>query len=721
MTCRPSHDVRAEAKIPGAETGIEIKKTLCSICEYKCLVDAYVKDGRLIKVEGSAGNPVNDGTLCSKGAASRQWIYSPDRIQTPLVRIGERGDGRYAPISWQEALDRIAARLGEFKAESGAESVAFFAGYPKVMRQFLKRLVHSFGSPNYCTESSTCFTGTTMAGLLNYGYGLGQQAGAEIDATRCILNWGTNHFYSQAPLGNRILDALDRGAKLIDVGPLKSPPSERADIHLRLRPGTCGALAMGMAHVIIEEGLYDRRFVEDWTLGFDAYRDYARQFTPQAAALVTGVPKEDIIAAARLYATTKPAALVTSACTTIHHTNGVQNHRAITALIGLTGNFDRPGGNHIVPTSYYRPNGLAHREREFEQTRPFAEMAPRVGQDQFAVWCRMVPQAQAMALPSQIFSGRPYPIRAIVGFGLNHRMWPGPDLMREALLKLDFFVDVDLFMTESAKLADIVLPACSTFERNELAISPTRYAIWTEPAIPPVGQARPDIDIVIELAKRLTPDDALLTKGHEACLEWIYAPAGLSIAELKKRPGGMFLTGRPETPYEKYRKAGFPTPSGKMEFTSTVLAEHGLDPLPVYREPKLSPVSTPEIAKGFPLVLTTGSRLPMYVNSRTFRVPWLRKQHPDPTADINPIDAEARGIEHRQWVELATQRRSLRVRANVTEYVPPGVVNMINGFPGADVNEVIDPDYLDPISGHPGYKSLLCEVRNHPDLTGGLR
>jgi anaerobic selenocysteine-containing dehydrogenase len=719
MTFPDGREVRADAKIPGADTGITIRKTLCSICEYKCLIDAYVQDGHLIKVEGSKGNSVNDGTLCSKGAASRQWVYNPERLQTPMMRIGERGDGRYVPISWEEALDRIAERLGTLKAQSGPETVAFFAGYPKVMRPFLKRLAHTFGSPNYCTESSTCFTGTTIAGLLTYGSPLGQQGGAEMGATRCILNWSTNLFYSQAPLGNRMLEALDNGAKLIDVGPLKSPPSERADIHLRLRPGTCGALAMGMARVIIEEGLYDRDFVDNWTLGFDAYRDYARQFTPEVTERITGVPAETMLAAARLYATTKPAAIVTSACTTIHHTNGVQNHRAIIALIGLTGNFDRPGGNHTVPTSLYRPSGLANREREFEQTCPWTDMAPRVGQDRFPVWCRTVPQAQAMALPSQILGGKPYPVRALLGFGVNHRMWPAPDVMREALLALDFFVDVDLFMTETAKFADIILPACTSFERNELIISPTRYAIWTEQVVSPVGESRADIDIIIDLAKRLTPEDGLMAKGHSACLEWIFAPANLSIAELEKNRGGMFLTGRPETPYGKYQKTGFATPSKKMEFTSTLLAEHGLDALPVYREPILSPVSAPEVAKDYPLILTTGSRLPMFIHARTFRVPWLRKLHPDPTADINPVDAAARGIEHLQWIEVATPRRAVRVRANVTEYVPPGVVNMIHGYPGADINEAIEPDYLDPISGHPGYRSLLCEVRRHPDQEGG--
>jgi anaerobic selenocysteine-containing dehydrogenase len=700
------------AKIPGEETGIEIRKTICVVCGFQCAIDAYVKDGRVIKVEGTEANPVNRGRLCVKGAANRQWVYNPERIQTPLLRTGPRGDRAFTPISWEEALDRIASRFLKIKEESGPESVVFFAGYPKVMRPFLKRLAHTFGSPNYCTESSTCYLATSVAGRLTYGYEPGPVGGAEVKSTRCILNWSPNPFYSSPPSAVNFLDALERGAKLIEIGPLKSPVSERADIHLRLRPGTDGALALGMAHVIIEEGLYDREFVDNWTLGFDEYRTYAAKFPPEAVDRITGVPKDKIVAAARMYATTRPATITTSSNATVHHTNGVQNHRALLALIGLTGNFDRPGGNHIVPTSYYaRATGLKHRGREFEQTRPWADMPPRIGQEQHPAWCRLTSQAQAMALPSQIQTGKPYSIRAVLGFGFNHRMWPGPDFMRESLLKLDFFVDMDLFLTESAQLADIVLPASSSFERSELYISAARHAFWTEPVIPPVGQSRPDVDVVVDLAKRLTPQDELIAQGHEACMEWIFAPSDVSIAELKKHPGGMLLTGRPETPYEKYRAAGFPTPSGKMEFTSTILKELGMDPLPTYREPRLSPVSEPELAKAYPLVLTTGARLPMYVHSRTFRVPWLRRLRPDPMVDINPADARQRGIEHREWVELATPRAGLRVRANVTEYVPPGVVNMIYGFPGADVNELIDPDYRDPISGYPGFKSLLCDVR----------
>ncbi|MEE8325588.1 MAG: molybdopterin-dependent oxidoreductase, partial [candidate division NC10 bacterium] len=264
-----SQEQLLQAKIPGEATGIEIKKTLCAMCDCRCGIDAYVKDGVVLKVEGSENNPVNKGKLCAKGNASRQWIYSPERIKTPLLRTGERGDGAFASISWDEALERVSSRLFKIREESGPESVAFFAGFPKVMRPFLKRMAHTFGSPNYCTESSTRSLGGDLAGILNFGYATGPASGAELNGARCIITWGANPFHSVPPRSMAYLDALERGAKLIDVGPLKSPMSDKAGIHLRIRPGTSGALALGMAHVIIEEGLYDQEFVDRWTFGFE--------------------------------------------------------------------------------------------------------------------------------------------------------------------------------------------------------------------------------------------------------------------------------------------------------------------------------------------------------------------------------------------------------------------------------------------------------------------
>jgi len=700
-----------QGKVPGAQTGIEVRKTICSICDplSHCGIDAYVKDGVVVKVEGTKENPHSEGTLCSKGNASRQFIYHKDRLHTPLLRKGDRGSGDFVPISWEEALDLAASRFSKIKEESGPESVVFYAGYPKWMRPFLKRLAHSFGSPNYCTESSTCFRAAFMACALTYG----AMGPGDIARSKCLLVWSTNPFYSNTTLARGIINARERGLKIIDVGPLITPFTAHADIHLRIRPGTSGALALAMANVIIEEGLHDREFIQNYALGFEEYRAYAAQFPPSVAEEITGVPATKIVEAARLFATTKPAAMMNSASPTTHHTNGVQNHRAIVALVGLTGNYDVAGGNQVVPPAYlYQLSpGLVTREPEFENPRAWEEMAPRVGQDVHPAWCRVVPEAQAMHLPFQIQSEKPYPIRAMLGFGLNHRMWPGQDFMVENLKKLDFLVDVDFFMTDTAKLADLILPACTSFERSELKFYPQQYVIWTQPVIKPLWESRSDADIIFDLARRMVPDDALMQKGYEACIDWMLEPTKLTLDELKKHPAGYRVKDVKAPPFQKYKKNGFATPSKKMEFTSTILAETGYDPLPIYNEPGLSPRSTPEVAKEFPLILTTGARLPMFVHSRTFRLDWTRSLRPDPMVDVNPHDARERGIAQEDWLSLSTPRNSIKVRANLTEMVPPGVVNMYHEYPEASVNLCVEPDYRDPISGFPGFKSLLCEVK----------
>ncbi len=334
-----------DGKLPGVSGEIEIKKTICDICNpaTHCGIDAYVKDGVVFKVTGSKENPRSGGKLCVKGAASRQYIYSNDRILKPLKRVGERGSDHFVPISWEDALCIIAERLTDIKDTTGPEGVVFYAGYPKWMRPYLQRLALNFGTPNYCTENSVCWMATTVAAKLNYGaWGF-----PEIGKTDCLLNWGRNPVWSNAPLSRKMIAAKKRGIKIIDVGPLISPSAKFADIHLRIRPGTSGALALGLAHIIIEEELYDRKFVSTYTQGFDEYQDYVMEFPPQRVQEITGVPVRSMRDAARLYATSKTAAMLCSPNTSVHHTNGVNNHRLITALAGLTGNFDREGGNYL--------------------------------------------------------------------------------------------------------------------------------------------------------------------------------------------------------------------------------------------------------------------------------------------------------------------------------------------------------------------------------------
>jgi anaerobic selenocysteine-containing dehydrogenase len=534
-----SLQTRLAAKIPGLDTGIEVRKSICAICDptTQCGLDLYVKDGRIIKTEGSLENAYSRGTLCSKGAATRQYVYHEDRLQTPLRRVGSRGSGKYEAIPWDEALDEIAARMKQIKQELGPESVAFFSGYTKFFRPYLKRLAHSFGSPNYMTESSTCFQAMAMAMKLVFGI----PGGPDLMNTNCLLVWSSNPFHTNPGGAKAILKGRERGMKMIVVDPRESPTARYADIHLAVRPGTDGALALAMANVILSEKLYDQDFVANYTYGFEEYREYVQQFTPERGEQLCGVPAEKIRAAARLYATTKPATIMPSASPVVHHTNGVQNYRAVFSLAGLTGNYDVKGGNFAQPPSFiHMPGLIPTREHAFTQSRPWSEMPPRIGAERFPAWIDVIDEeAQAMQLPEQIRSGKPYPVKALLGFGLNTRMWPDSRGLVEALDKLDFFVNLDVFETEACRHADIVLPACTSVERSELRCYAMGYIIFTQPAIAPLYQSRSDIDIIYDLAARLELDDPLFKAGYEASVDWILEPSGITVAELKKHPAGM--------------------------------------------------------------------------------------------------------------------------------------------------------------------------------------
>ena len=705
----------SRGKIPGPETGIEVKKSICTICDptTQCGLDLYVKDGKIIKLEGSKEHPYSLGTLCSKGAANRQYIYSEDRLKTPLKRTGPRGSGKFEPISWDEALNTVAAKFNEIKEQNGPESVVFFSGYTKYFRPYLKRLAHSFGSPNYLTESSTCHQATAMAQKLTFGL----PGGPDLKNTKCLLVWSANPFHTNPGNARAILKGKERGMMLIVVDPRETPTTALADIHLQVRPGTDGALALAMANVIIHERLYDQDFVANYSYGFEDYREYVQQFTPERGEKLTGVPADKIAKAARRYASIKPAAIMPSASPVVHHTNGVQNYRAVFALAGLTGNYDIAGGNVVVPPSFIHIPGLIPtREHEFIQCRPWSEMPPRIGADRFPVWGDIIDEeGQAMHLPSQIRSGEPYSLKALIGFGMNHRMWPDSSGLLESVGKLDFFVNVDIFMTDTCKYADIVLPACTSVERSELRCYPVGYIIFTQPAIPPLYDSRSDVEIIYELAARLGLDDPLFKAGYEVSVDWILAPSGISVAELKNYPGGMFVPNPMKLPEKKYLKQDFKTPSGKMEFKSKVLEKYegrpGFEAIPVYRPPKYSRESAPELAQEYPFILNTGSRLPMYVHTRTFRLTWTNSLRPNhPAADISPADAARLGIKQDDAIRISTPKDAIVVKANLTQMVQPGVIHMYHGHSEADVNLLFEGDYLDPLSGYPGFKSALCKV-----------
>lgn len=664
-----------------------------------------MENGRLTEVEGMLEHPANEGTLCVKGAASLQYVYAKNRLKYPMIQRGKRGSRNWERVSWKEALSVIASKVIEARDHHGPESVIFYAGYPKWFRPFLQRLAHGFGSPNYATESSVCSSSAIVAGKLTYGY----SGRPDLFRTRCLLNWSSNPFYSNSTLTRHLLDLKEKGVKFISVDPRVSAFAEKADIHLQLKPGTDGALALGMIRVLIEEKLYDRDFTEKWALGFDELADYIGKHPLEWAEKMTGVPREKIREAARLYAMTKPAALMTSASSTTHHLNGFQNHRAVLLLPGLTGNFDMEGGNWVEPVTYlYTCSGAPTNEEEIHLIEKLKELPPRIGEHQFPVWCRYYPEAHSMAIPFQIRSGKPYPLKGFIGFGLNYRMWPGSDDFKESLLSLDLLVNADLFFTDTCQWMDVVLPAATSFERSELKHWNSKYLMLTSPVIDPVEESRSDVDILFDLARHLGLEDLFWKGDLDAAIDELMAPSHYTAEELRKHPEGTYVRNPLRPGYKKYEKTGFPTPSGKMEIASTILKEAGFDALPVYREPQY-PSLTGDPPR-YPLILNTGSRLPMFLHSEMHNVDWCQELRKDPLLDMNPSDASERGITAEDWVWLETPRGRIRVKSNLTETVLPGVVHMAHGLQEADVNVLIEPDYLDPISGFPGFKSLRCQV-----------
>lgn len=685
----------------------EIKKTVCEICSNKCGIDAWVKDGKVVKVEGSK-ECANQGRLCVKGYASRDYLYRADRIKTPLRRIGARGEGKFEPISWDEAYRTIAEKLNGYKRDFGADSVAFFTGYSKWYRTMYHRFVHSFGTLNYGTESSACFQAMRMANILTGG----SLTRADIANAELFLAWAYNPFYNGVYHNNSLEALREKGLKIIAVDPRTTQFSQRADIHLKIKAGTDGALALCFGNYLIEHDAVDHDYIREHVHGYPEYRDYVRGFTPEYTAELTGLKAEDIVKAAELLIKNRRFAISLGAAPLTHHRNGVQNIRALLALSAISGSYDRPGGN--VPTEFSDPRMNEDcdvgDETFIQEVRP-KNAKPKIGAERFPVWSELIDEFQAMDLSRQIMEGTPYPIKAVFALGMNARMFPGDGKLFEALSKVDFFVDTDIFLTDTAKYADIVLPACTSFERSQFqggygghyANTPT--VRWLDSVIKPLYDSKSDADILCELANYLELDDPLLRAGYEACSRRLLRKVGVTFAELKASAGTTKIPGK-----EPYRAGdntafGYATPTGKFELTSEILRKHGFDSLPTYRPSEDG--SDPEL---YPLKLTAGGRLPYHFHSR-FQNSTIKKTfRPESMADLNPKDARALKIQQGDPIRITTMAGSIFLKANLTHTVEPGAIFVYQDYPDADVNSIIPAEHLDPISGFPGYRSLRCRV-----------
>ncbi len=669
-----------------------LKKVNCGICPSACRIDTYVENGKIASIEGK---------LCSKGAASRQYVYNKERILYPMKQTGEKGNGRFERISWGEAYGIIADRLLEIRESYGAQSAVFYAGYPKWYRPALLRLSNAYGSPNFCTESSTCFQAAALAWRSTFG---NQICFPDMAHTNTLLIWSNNLYHSNTAMAGTYQRLKDRGVKIIAVDPRVTPTTRKADIHLRLFPGTDGALALSMAYVILTEKLYDKSFVEKYVYGFKEYEKYVHEFPPKRAQEITGVDKKLIRKAARLYAGSGPAGILFSPSPVVHHVNGVQNYRAVHCLIALTGNYDTLGGNC--------PNAEeASPCNEFGKVKRFNGIEA-IGERDFPVWFDLsCEEAQCTKLADYIMEEKPYPLKALTGFGFSHRMWPQPERLQEALKKLDFFVNVDLFFSDSCRMADIILPAATSFEREEICIRPGGVFSLSEKAVEPLGEARNDIEIIIGMLKAMKLKDDVLKQGYEAYMDYILKPSGLSLDMLRQSPEG--LKGKVCIPprFRSYETEGFSTPSGKIEFVSQILERyresHGYSGLPWYRDFREVPGID---RKKYPLILNTGSRKPQYFHARTYRIPYLAALEDATLIEMNPADIKKYGLREGRKAVVTSPAGSMEgiIRSSVN--ILEGIVHIYHGNKNGDANELLDKDYLDPISGFPGFKSYFCQV-----------
>ncbi|MGN0267439.1 MAG: molybdopterin-dependent oxidoreductase [Lachnospiraceae bacterium] len=708
--------------------GIEISKSICRVCSRGCPIDVRLGNDGIQQITPS--NPQAGGQLCALGYAYKEYVSRPDRIQSPMRRVGERGSNQWEEITWEEAYREIADHLLGIRAESGADAVAFFTGYTKWYRPVFQRFAYSFGTLNYGTESSTCHESFRMANELNFG----SLTRPDIDNSDLFIGWAYNPFYSGNSQGNPLEAFKERGGRVLIIDPKYTPAAKFADIHLRPDPGTDGALALFFGNYLIQNKKIDQDYIDAYVHGFQEYRSNVKQYTLKKTAKITGIPEKTLLAAAELIADSPVFSIQISGAAIPHHTNGMQNCRAILSLLAITGNFDREGGNLLLEYPKDSLNLKVEWDKFVDEVRPLTQdgsgyqnsaawkwrnpefrwegrkqCKPKIGSERFPLWSQVVDQFQSNDLARNILEGTPYPIRAVFALGMNRRMFLNNDRLMEALKKLDFFVDVDIFWTDAAKVADIVLPACTSLERAEL-VSGGPVVKYVSPAIKPMYQSKSDVDILCELADVMELDDPLLRRGYEAIARNVIMRIGLTFSDLKASGAPMRIPGIEPMIPGRSLQMGLRTPTGKIELYSETIAaipeSYRLDPLPTYRQ------SLPRKgAAKYPLTLVAGSRISTRFHSRFHGVKSANLFRPVPAAEIHPDDAAELGIRHGDRIAVSTETGTIHVAAHLTKAVKRGTVFMYQSYAdAADVNRIIEWNHLDPYSGFPGYRTVRCRV-----------
>lgn len=763
----------------------------CPQCVSRCGCVYIVDDGKLVAVEPDPAHPTG-GSICIKGLSAPDIIISPSRLLYPMKRTRPKSsqDPGWERVGWAEALGLVSSGIRKVKEKYGPESVAFSIttrSGTAILDSFswILRLARAIGTPNCVLETEACNWHKDFATAFTFGAGTGMP---DFENTGCMVLWGLNPAATWPSFSNQVVKALKRGARLIVVDPRKTGLAAKADEWLRVRPGTDGALALGIAGVMIEKGWFDKAFIEGWTNGphlvkldegkllaeadileggsterpvawdkdagrpavfdkealyytglcgrpalfgefevktlngvvrcrpaFDLYFKLCREYTPERVEAITGVPAGQVLRTAQLIHENGPVSFF--AWTGIgQQTNSTQTTRAVTLLYALTGCIDAPGGN------VYFTKPLLNDVSGWDLL-PQEQRAKALGLAERPLGPARSGWIISADLYRAVNEEAPYPVKALVDFGGNLLVsQPGVEYGKRALEKLEFHVHADPFMNPTAEYADVVLPVALPWEREGLGygfqISQAAESLvqLRRRVVEPLGEAKSDLDIVFDLAKHLDLEKEFFGGDIEEGLRHIIAPAGLSLEELKRDDRGVSLP--LATRYFKYRERGFNTPGRLLEIFSSGLLGIGQDPLPVYREPVVGPVSCPDLAEKFPLVLTSAKCIP-FLHSQHRTVDKLRKAMPEPLVEIHPDTAAERGISDGDAVLVRTPGGSIAAKAKTNGTLSRGVVcsqygwwkAMVNGKEvQANYNSIIGNDELDPISGSAPLRGYLCEI-----------
>ena len=686
-------------------------RTICFECHSRCGVLLDVENGKVTGIRGDKTHPHSHGYICPKGSACMEILYHPERITSPLVKTGGKDSARFEAVSWDKALGIVAENLLAAKKKYGPESVVFGSGTTRGMAPYLNRFLNRLGSPTFMAPSNMSGGPIAIGALATCGFGLVDPDYAE---SRCMLLWAHNPENSWPGLYmHDINTGLKKGARLIVVDPRRTRLAKKADHWLQIRPGTDTALVLCFINVVIQKGLYDKDFVEKWCSGFDKLAAHAARFTPEETSKITWVPAAGIEAAAETFATSAPAAIGPGMGGVCQHNDAFDLCRGLTILSAITGNLAVPGGN-LQCQAPTRKRSCYGSDFDTFLNLPKAQAKKKLGIDRFPILEFIPIPTPPQAVWPAIETGKPYPVRA-VGLFANNAVcaYPNSVRVRNALRSLDFLFAVDYFHTPTTALADVILPPAHWAERDDVEDLLMKNHVIAQPkAVEPVGDCRDEKQILIDLAAKMGMDD--YWQSVEEILDYRLEPLGLTWEQFKEKE--RHFNPIKHRLYEE--KGGFRTPSGKVALYADYLEAINIQPLPEYREPAESPVSSPDVAEDFPLVLTTGGRLLVYYHSSHRNIASLKKRAPDPELQIHPDTAAKLGIENGEWVDLVSPRGKVEIKALFDENIHPGVVHSHHGFwygvkdgwKRININMITDDESMCPVTASVPIKSLLCRV-----------